>query len=124
MKKSRKQSSRGPEVLEDMVDPTTAILQKEGGLSDEDAAGLVLAVVENMVSLWGGSLFCFPKGNWNGRSPLWFQLAERDWNIYREFDGTNREEVCKKYGIKRSRLYTIVAACRLELRDRNSVESS
>ncbi len=123
MKKSRKHYTRGPEVLSDMVENATAILQ-EGGLSDEDAAGLALAVVEKMASLWGGSLIYFPKGNWNGRSPLWFQLAERDWNIFREFDGTNRDEVCKKYGIKRSRFYKIVAACRHEMRERNPIESA
>ena len=31
----------------------------------------------------------------------------RDAQIQREFDGTNREAVCRKYGISRSRLYQI-----------------
>ena len=32
----------------------------------------------------------------------------RDSQIRREFNGTNRIEICRKYGISRSRLYQIV----------------
>ena len=32
----------------------------------------------------------------------------RDEKIRREFNGTNRAEICKKYGIEKTRLYEIV----------------
>lgn len=34
---------------------------------------------------------------------------DRDANIKREFNGANREEICRKYSISRARLYQIIS---------------
>lgn len=86
------------------------ILQHQGGVPAEQAASLALAIVTCLAETHGGERV--PKGNWNGRSPMWFQLAERDWNIYREYNGNNWQEVCAKHNISRARLYQILAVIR------------
>ena len=104
--------SKGPELLLDLVYQSADLLQKMAGLPPGAAQDIAVALATRMVELWGGESIYFPKGTWNGRGLLCFKLEERDRKIYREYDGTNRHEVCAKHGISTSRLYQIIAAIR------------
>lgn len=92
------------------------ILQQRGGVSVERSAELAIALVVKVAESWGGDWVRIPKGTWNGRALRWFELAERDWAIYREanrrLEKHEREAICEKYNICESRLYQIVAICR------------
>lgn len=81
------------------------ILRKERGLHERDAFELARCLVQGMRQRYGGVQL--------GRRGLYIPApskAERNAQIRREFDGTNGVEVCKKHGIKRSRLYQIVGS--------------
>jgi Mor family transcriptional regulator len=103
--------SKGPEFLLDLVHHTAGVLRK-AGMSSDSAQDLAVAVATRVAEQWGGHGIYFPKGTWNGRAALCFKLEERDWKIYREYDGTNRHEVCARHDISPSRLYQIIAAIR------------
>jgi Mor family transcriptional regulator len=94
---------KAPEFLLYLVHHLASVLQ-EGGLPAESAKDMAIASAARMAVQCGGQSIYFPK------STLCFKLEERDWNIYREYNGTNREEVCAKHGISRSRLYQIITA--------------
>lgn len=113
-----KKTAKGPEFLADLMDQAMQILQSQGGHSPEKAAELAMALVTHVADTWGGDQVRIPTGRWNGGKLLWFQLAERDWQIYREYTGTlaSRQAICARYGISQSRLYQIIAACRAALR--------
>ncbi len=110
MTKTQLLTTRAPELLAEFMDQTMHILQHQGGLPAEQAAHLALSIVSCLAETHGGERV--PKGNWNGRSPMWFQLAERDWNIYQEYKGNNWQEVCARHGISKPRLYQILAVIR------------
>ena len=88
------------------------ILRQHATIDDHLAHTIAFTIASRMADRWGGQTLYFPKGNWNGGRSRWFQLAERDWKIFKEFDGTNRDAICQKYGISRSRLYQIINAVR------------
>lgn len=75
------------------------ILKVETGLHDEFAAMIASALVRGWRKRAGRQTIYIP-------SPTDYEA--RDDAIKREFNGTNREEVCKKHSISRSRLYQIV----------------
>ncbi len=104
--------SKGPELLLDLVYQSADLLQKMAGLPPGAAQDIAVALATRMAESWGGQLIYFPKGTWNGRAALCFKLEERDWKIYREYNGTNREEVCARHSISTSRLYQVIAAIR------------
>jgi Mor family transcriptional regulator len=103
-----KYNNRWPELLMDICEHSTAILTDMGGLDPKQAKDLGNAIAVKMANLWGGQMIYFPKG-------AWMELARRDLEIYREFDGTNRAALMKKYNVSRTRLYEIVNAVRQEL---------
>ncbi|GEM_PF-877646 len=102
--------SKGPELLLDLVYQSADLLQKMAGLPPRAAQDIAVAIATRMAEKWGGDAIYIPKGTWNGRAALCFKLEERDWKIYREYNGTNREEVCARHGISTSRLYQVIAA--------------
>ena len=110
-----KYNNHGPELLIDMVDKAARILRVEGGLSPEKAEDLAVSIADQMALAWGGALIYFPKGNWNGHALGCFQLAKRDWSIFREYNGANRQELCNRHDIGPASLYQIIAACRRHL---------
>lgn len=97
--------SKVPEFFLYLVHHLASILQ-EGGLPAESAKDMAIASAVRMAEQCGGQSIYFPK------RILCFKLEERDRNIYREYNGTNRNEVCAKYGISKSRLYQIISAIR------------
>lgn len=108
-------SNHGPELLIDLVDKAARILRVEGCLSPEKAEDLAVTIADQMAQAWGGAPMYFPKGNWNGHALRCFQLVKRDWNIYHEYNGKNRQELCDRHDIGPARLYQIIAACRRHL---------
>jgi Mor family transcriptional regulator len=100
---------KGPEFLLDLVHHTADVL-RSAGIPSDSAQDLAITIATRMAGQWGGHGIYFPKGTWNGRAALCFKLEERDWEIYREYNGTNRHEVCAKHGISIPRLYQIIAA--------------
>lgn len=76
------------------------ILKVETGLHDEFAAAIAAALVRGWRKRAGRQTIYIPGEPKN---------LERDNDIRREFNGTNREEVCRKHGISRSRLYQIIS---------------
>ena len=109
---SPRYSGQAPEMLLDLVEKTVLLLTSKGGLDKAKAGELGITLAEAMARSWGGSLIYFPKGNWNGHSLSCFQLTDRDWNIYREYNGTNRQEICSKYQVSERRLYQIISTIR------------
>ncbi len=75
------------------------ILKVETGLHDEFAASIAAALVRGWRKRAGSQRIYIP-------GPTDYE--SRDAAIRREFNGANCEEVCRKHGIKRSRLYQIV----------------
>lgn len=77
------------------------ILKVETGLHDEFAAIIATALVRGWRKRAGRQTIYIPGEPKN---------TDRDNDIRREFNGTNREEVCRKHGISRSRLYQIISS--------------
>ena len=75
------------------------ILTSETGLKSEFAAMIADALVTGWRKRAGRQSIYIP-------SPT--DYAMRDAAIKSEFNGTNREAVCRKHGISRTRLYEIV----------------
>lgn len=109
-------SSKGPELLIDMVDQMAELLATQGGLSKPAASVLAVTIANQMAKTWGGRLIYFPKGTWNGGDLTCFQIDERNLQIEREYNGTNRDEICTKFSISPGRLYQIISAVRLARR--------
>ncbi|UXY13851.1 hypothetical protein N8I74_11010 [Chitiniphilus purpureus] len=76
----------------------TQILRDEAGYSAQAAQTLAAALVRGMRKRIGGQEFYVPA----------VDKRERDAAIRREFNGLNRKEICRKFGISKSRLYAIV----------------
>jgi Mor family transcriptional regulator len=75
------------------------ILKTELGLLPEFAAPIAHAIVCGLRKRAGRQSIYIP-------GPV--DIAQRNAQIKREFNGTNRVEVCRKHNISRSRLYQIV----------------
>src|SRR3990172_3956244 len=111
---NRPRYRQGPELLVELLEQASHTLSSQGGISSSQAEMLAIAIADRMAVICGGDFFYFPKGTWNGGLNC-FQLAERDWEIYREYRSTNRHDLITRYGISMQRLYQILAACRRHL---------
>ena len=115
-------NSDGPEFLLDLVHNSADVL-REAGLPPESIKEIAIKIAMRQAEQWGGRQIYFPKGTWNGRGPLCLKLDERDWKIYHEYVGTNREEVCSRHGISVPRLYQILTTCRQKIAERRAMTS-
>lgn len=79
----------------------TGALQHEMQMPERDACRIAKGMVRWMVPQVGGDVLYCPK-------TLDVDRAERDAAIRREFNGRNRDEVCARHGISKSRLYQII----------------
>ena len=93
--------SRGPELLIDLIDKTAAVLQETVGLEHDSAHKCAEAVANRMRMEWGGQQVYFPKG-------LAADITKRDLELYQEFDGTNHEQLARKYDLSVQWVYKIV----------------
>jgi Mor family transcriptional regulator len=101
--------SNAPEFLLDLVHHSADVL-REAGLPPESIKEIAINIAMRQAEQWGGEQIYFPKGTWNGRGPLCLKLEERNWKIYHEYDGTNREDVRARHGISLPRFYQIITA--------------
>ena len=79
------------------------ILREDQGLHERQAYDMARSLVQGLRKRYGGMQL--------GRRGLYIPApskAERNAQICHDFNGTNLSEVCKRYGIKRTRLYEIV----------------
>ena len=115
-------SFEGPEFILELVHNSATVL-RNAGLSSESAKDIAIEIAMSQAERWGGHQIYFPKakGTWNSRQLFCTKMEDQDWKIYHEYNGTNRQEICKKYGIKRTRLYQIVKACRQKILDHHSL---
>ena len=105
MSDRRELRSRGPELLVDLADHCSDVLQEMSALSAERCHEIAQVIMRRMSEHWGGQQVYFPKG-------LSMELEERDLQIYGEYNGRNRDELCLKYGISVQRFYQILRAVR------------
>ncbi len=105
-------SAKGPEFLIELASIAADIIAAKGGLSREKAEELATEITDSVANKRGGLVIYIPQGNWNGGALRWHEIAERDLQIAREFDGTNRKEICRQYEISVSRLYSIIREAR------------
>lgn len=117
-----KLSSKGPEFLLYLMHHSAYIL-REAGLPAESAKDIAIEIAARMAEQLGGHQIYLAKGKGycNTRNVFCFRLEELDWKIYREFNGSNRDEICGRYGISTPRLYQIIAACRQKTLDRRNL---
>lgn len=102
-------------ILEALVTEVHGVLI-EAGLERRRADELAHEIVGRIVAEWGGRKVQLPRGRWGKTSLLWFQQRRRNLRIYREYDGTNRREICARYAISSSRLYQIIHDVRTSLK--------
>jgi Mor family transcriptional regulator len=76
----------------------TVILQEEIGFNEHFATQFAERILQGIRRRLGGQDLYIPAPD----------RTARDAAIRREFNGRNRDEVCRKYGISRTRLYEIV----------------
>lgn len=95
--------SRGPELLIDLVDKTTEVLQQQAGLAPETARLCAEAVASRMRMEWGGQQVYFPKG-------AAADISSRDVQLYREFNGHNHEHLARKYNMSVQWVYQRIKA--------------
>ena len=90
-----------PEFLADLRDKAVEVL----AAFTPDALKAADLLIKFIQKDWAGQQVYFPKG-------LAFELANRDWEIFREFNGQNLRAICNKYRLSAARVYQIDAACR------------
>ena len=105
MSDRRKLRSRGPELLVDLADHCSDILQEMLGLPADRCDEIAKVLRRRMSKLWGGQQLYFPKD-------LIMEIEERDLQLVDEYNGRNRDELCLKYDISVSRFYHILRAVR------------
>lgn len=81
-----------------------SILREYVGMTDELAHAFAAPIVRGMRELYGGQTMG-RKGSIYVPAP---SKVERNAAIRAEFVGTNADEVCRKYGIGKTRMYEIV----------------
>lgn len=79
----------------------TAILQNEIGLHEQYALTLAEPIVQGLVKRFGGQRFYFNKKNTKS------QIAIRDMQIKKEFNGANLKQIMQKHGLSKSAIYKI-----------------
>jgi len=89
-----------PETLAEIAVEVTR-LRMEAGDEEQKAMAFGFEVAEVIRRRWGGVQIYIPRGTD-------FFLSKRDREIIEEFDGTNRRELCSKYGITVRRFYQII----------------
>jgi len=97
---------QGLEALLEIARVVQEQLQSDG-FDDSKARDIALKASEKVRQLYGGSEVYIPKG-------VALIINDRDWQIWREFDGANHAELARKYDTTPRHIYRIVARCREE----------
>lgn len=89
------------DILFDLIDKSTAVLERESGLDHEAAHAAACSIASEVAKDWGGMQIYFPKG-----------LSLRDIKIFQEFTGNNHTELARKYNLTEVRVYQILEKAR------------
>ena len=107
--KASTNSGAYPEILSDLSYRLSERMVKNGITKNQ--AGTIAADVTAYVSQhWGGQLIYFPKATK-------FNIANRDSEICKKWNGRNALELCREYGLSRGRLYQILKLSRKKRAD-------
>ncbi len=112
---SEQYKSKGPELLHDLAQHTSAALQELIELDKPKADHVGNALANRMASHWGGQLVYFPVG-------MASKLSARDLSVWHEFNGRNHSELARKYGVSLQWVYKIVKAMRQREQERSQKE--
>lgn len=93
--------SKAPELLSDLADHASAILNDLLDISPEVSVDFGHALAERMADHWGGQGVYFPQG-------LTLKLSKRYLKIYEEFTGFNHSELAMKYKVSVQWIYSII----------------
>lgn len=98
--------------FKDFTDRFAAILrEKVPTLADDAAWELARESADSLRKEWAGEKIYIPK-----REAA--DMAARNLEIWNRFDGTNSDDLCRQYDLTISRLYQIVRAVDLEMKNR------
>lgn len=109
--------NQAPEFLQQLADHAAQVLHEQGDLDAATACELSQAIAARIASVFGGSRVYVPHGTY-GRKLTCFELTARDLEIFRQFNGKNRDDICRRYQISKTRLYKIIATVRAHVRAR------
>ncbi len=98
------------ELYQDVFDKLFELMS-EREIPEKTAEVVAMEATEMIRVNWGGATIYFPKVKNDRR-------LKRDLEIYRRFDGTNRTQLCREYGIGTARLYQIIQSIREELEEK------
>ena len=82
----------------------------DAGLSHEMSANIASHVAESVRDYFGGQMIYIPKGSG-------FELDKRDAEIWSKFNGANRDQLCREYGISQTWFYRIISAMKAKSRE-------
>jgi Mor family transcriptional regulator len=88
------------QLLRDLADQVKSLLE-DYGISEEISDQVGCALADHMAEFWGGQLVTFPK---DAR----FKVAQRDLDIWSEFNGRNHPNLAQKYNLSQRAIYDIV----------------
>lgn len=97
-------------VLDDMKDELTTMLVKRG-VDPQDAQKIGHEMKAHFHSHWGGQIVYFTKKD----------LSDRDTQLYEKFNGNNKEQLIREYGITEQTFYTIIKRARLAYVEKNQI---
>lgn len=98
-----------PGLLADLAGLVADELVESGTTATDRARHLGHAIAARLAKVYGGEAVYIPKGSWNQSTLLWTERWERDLAIYRAYNGSNCDAVCKHYQVGRRLLYKIIA---------------
>lgn len=93
-----------PEILTDLAEQLAQFLRGRG-LDDAVATDAATQAAEFVREHWGGQKIYIPRGQRH-------ELSHRDLEIWKRWNGHNRLELCREYGISENRLYQILQVMR------------
>jgi Mor family transcriptional regulator len=84
-----------------LVYEVTAAIQEEVGMAEAFASQIAEAITRGLRRRLGGNHVYVPK--FNGMQ----EKRDRDATIKREFNGQNRDELMRRYGLSKTQIYEI-----------------
>lgn len=103
----RELMTRAPELLRDLTDRATRILEETAGLDHDRAALAAYEIADELRHAWGGQQVYVPRA-------LSMDAQALHRQIFEEYNGRNRDEICSKYGISMVWFYAIIKRVRAE----------
>lgn len=96
--------ARVPELLGDLRAKAEEEILREG-VGREQAVKISYRIIKRMAKDWGGSAIYFPQA-------LYWDIDERDLEIYAKFNGHNHRELAREYGMSDQWIYALIKRVR------------